>query len=104
MRGQSPQNFAPPPFKSGGEGRSYGLELIMKHEFTERFFGWLAYTLSRSEQTVYALNAPMQGGEVVVQDPTQLKPTWFPTDEDGDTRGLLRYGSVTLGMKENGEQ
>ena len=36
------------------------MELILKHEFTERFFGWLAYTLSRSEQTVYALNAPMQ--------------------------------------------
>ena len=43
-----------------GQGRSYGLELILKHEFTERFFGWIAYTLSRSEQTVYAVNAPMQ--------------------------------------------
>jgi hypothetical protein len=82
----------PPPFKSGGQGRSYGLELILKHEFTERFFGWLAYTLSRSEQTVYALNAPMQGGSVDVQDPTQLKPTWFPTDFD-QTHNLIAVAS-----------
>ena len=85
----------PPPFKSGGEGRSYGLELIMKHEFTERFFGWLAYTLSRSEQTVYALNAPMQGGEVTVQDPTQVKPTWFPTDFD-QTHNLIAVASYAF--------
>ena len=51
-----------------GQGRSYGMELILKHEFTERFFGWISYTLSRSEQTVYAVNAPMQrdtGGTIM---------------------------------------
>jgi hypothetical protein len=39
----------PAPFTPDGKGRSYGMELILKHQFTERFYGWLAYTLSRSE-------------------------------------------------------
>jgi hypothetical protein len=33
----------------------------------------------------------------------EAQPTWFPADADGDTRGRLRYSSVSLGMKENGE-
>lgn len=37
-------------FINSGVGNSYGLELILKHNVTERFYGWLAYTLSRSEQ------------------------------------------------------
>jgi TonB family protein len=87
------QPVPPPPFKSGGQGRSYGMELILKHDFTERFFGWVAYTLSRSEQTVYALNAPMFGdGGMGIQDPTQAKPTWFPTDFD-QTHNLITVAS-----------
>ena len=52
----------PAPFTSATvRAARTALEMILKHEFTERFFGWIAYTLSRSEQTVYAVNAPMQG-------------------------------------------
>ena len=43
-------------FAPTGRQRSYGMELILKHEFTQRFFGWIAYTLSRAEQTAYAVN------------------------------------------------
>jgi hypothetical protein len=32
-----------------GLGRAYGLELLLRHEVTKKFFGWIAYTLSRSE-------------------------------------------------------
>jgi len=32
-------------------GRSYGLEILVKRDLTERVGGWLAYTLSRSERT-----------------------------------------------------
>ena len=32
-----------------GLGRAYGLELLLRHEVTEKFFGSLAYTLNRSE-------------------------------------------------------
>ncbi len=51
----------PPPFSATGQERSVGLELIVKHEFTARFYGWLAYTLSWSQQTAYAVNAAQQG-------------------------------------------
>lgn len=37
-------------FKNEGEGRSYGMELLVRHYPQNRFFGWLAYTLSRSER------------------------------------------------------
>lgn len=33
----------------------------------------------------------------------EASPTWSPPDADGDTRGKLRYSSVTLGLKQNGE-
>jgi TonB family protein len=36
-------------FTSAGRGRAYGLELLLRHELTEHFYGWLAYTLSKSE-------------------------------------------------------
>ncbi len=32
-----------------GLGRSYGLEVMLRHEITRNFFGWLAYTFNRSE-------------------------------------------------------
>lgn len=37
-------------YQNTGKGRSYGLELLVKHDLSERFFGWIAYTLSRSER------------------------------------------------------
>lgn len=33
-----------------GVGRSYGVELLLKRSRTEHFSGWLAYTLSKSEE------------------------------------------------------
>ena len=41
---------APERYNQEGRGRAYGLEVLLKHELTERFYGWVAYTLSRSEQ------------------------------------------------------
>jgi TonB family protein len=41
---------APPYFENGGEGRIYGLEVAAKVEPRGRFFGYLSYTLSRSER------------------------------------------------------
>ncbi len=39
-----------PLYRKDGLGRMYGLELMLRHLQNERFFGWLAYTLSRSER------------------------------------------------------
>jgi len=32
------------------EGRIYGMELLLKHDQVGRFFGWISYTLMRSER------------------------------------------------------
>jgi TonB family protein len=37
-------------YANTGLGRAYGLEVMLKHEVTERFFGWISYTLNRSEE------------------------------------------------------
>ena len=34
---------------SDGRDRTYGLELMLRHSRSERFFGWVSYTLSRSQ-------------------------------------------------------
>jgi TonB family protein len=36
-------------FSSTGQARAYGLELLLRHAITQHFYGWIAYTLSRSE-------------------------------------------------------
>ena len=43
-------------FNNQGEARSYGLELLIRHYPKERFFGWVAYTLSRAERLNLATN------------------------------------------------
>jgi TonB family protein len=37
-------------WNSNGKGRMYGLELMLRHNKNEHFFGWIAYTLSRTER------------------------------------------------------
>jgi TonB family protein len=38
-------------FSSLGRSRARGLELIVRHALARHFYGWLAYTLSRTEQS-----------------------------------------------------
>jgi len=33
-----------------GEGRAYGIQVLLRHELSGRFFGWVSYTLMRSER------------------------------------------------------
>lgn len=39
-----------PNFLNIASGRAYGVELLLKHEVTRDVYGWVAYTLSRSEE------------------------------------------------------
>lgn len=39
-------------YKDNGLGRMYGLEIMLRRRQSERFFGWVAYTLSRSERFI----------------------------------------------------
>jgi TonB family protein len=74
---------ATPGFTPTGKGRSYGMELILKHDFTERFFGWIAYTLSRAEQTAETVNGTGNGaGMGTLQMPGSNTTTWYPTAFD----------------------
>jgi TonB family protein len=34
---------------SDGRGRNYGLELMLRHSRSDKFFGWISYTLARSQ-------------------------------------------------------
>ncbi|MEM9454349.1 MAG: TonB family protein [Myxococcota bacterium] len=47
---QSGDVVAPEVFANSQVGRVYGLEILLRKQLTGRFFGWLAYTLSRSER------------------------------------------------------
>lgn len=38
-------------YASTGQGRSYGVEVLLRHQLTRNFFGWIAYTLSRTERS-----------------------------------------------------
>jgi TonB family protein len=42
--------MVPQIYDNNGVGRSYGLELYVKHSFANHLWGWLTYTLSRSER------------------------------------------------------
>lgn len=64
-------------FANQGEGRSYGLELLIRHPPTRHFFGWISYTLSRSDTQV----APDQSA----------RPTFFD-----QTHNLIVVGSLRL--------
>jgi hypothetical protein len=35
-------------FDNGGRGYTYGAEILLRHEISEYFYGWIAYTLSRT--------------------------------------------------------
>ncbi|MBA3503249.1 MAG: TonB-dependent receptor [Deltaproteobacteria bacterium] len=37
-------------FRNEGQRDSYGLEILIRREISERFFGWLSYTFSKSKQ------------------------------------------------------
>ncbi len=37
-------------YSNEGLGRVYGAEVLVRHEFANNFYGWIAYTLSRAER------------------------------------------------------
>jgi len=37
-------------YNNNGDGRVYGMELLLRYKPDDRFFGWVAYTLSRAER------------------------------------------------------
>lgn len=42
--------LVPEVYSNLGQGRGYGLEVMLRHQMANNFFGWISYTLSRSER------------------------------------------------------
>ncbi len=55
-------------YQNVGSGRSYGTEFLLRYKPDARFFGWIAYTLSRSERT----DGPGQATHVFQYDQTHI--------------------------------
>lgn len=58
-------------YGSFGRGRSFGAELLLRHQLTKNFFGWVSYSLSRTERdfrggTVWALGQFDQPHNLIV--------------------------------------
>src|SRR5690606_26099486 len=50
LTSQTPDANGVNQFSATGSGRVYGTEWMLKYKADKRFFGWLTYTLSRSER------------------------------------------------------
>lgn len=66
-----------PPYDDSGKRKMMGLELMLRHDQGERFFGWLAYSLAKAE---------------VWEAETG---SWIPTDKD-QTHNLIAVGNWRL--------
>jgi len=68
-------------FDNRGKGRAYGAEVLLKHDLHSRFYGWVAYTIMRSErmesgQSEYRLFDLDQTHNLNVVGQYRLSRTW----------------------------
>jgi hypothetical protein len=87
-------------FLPDAEGRMYGMELMLRRNVSDRFFGWLAYSLSRSERK-YArcLSSDQEeagSAGVTTSDAAWDPERWWPYEFD-QTHHLEAVGSWVLG-------
>lgn len=76
-----------------GEARAYGIELLLRKN-KGRFTGWLAYTLSRSEQRTPGRTTVSSLG-TLVSEPGINQGEWYNTPYD-KTHDISLYGSYDL--------
>jgi outer membrane receptor protein involved in Fe transport len=62
------QHSGTPPYTNDGVGRVYGMEVLLRHRPSTRFFGWIAYTLMRAERR----NEPDQPWHLYQYDQTHI--------------------------------
>ena len=67
-------------YTNDGIGRIYGAEFMLRHALVDRFFGWVSYTVSRSERN----DRPGEAVDVDdFADPTQAPDSnWYLFDYD----------------------
>jgi hypothetical protein len=49
--------FKPLNFNNGGKGRVMGMEVLIRHQLSNNFSGWLSYTLSKAERKDFGREA-----------------------------------------------
>jgi len=74
-----------------GLGRAYGVELLLKQDVTQRAYGWVAYTLMRSEQ----YNRARETWLPVSTDQTHILTTVASYKWDGGWETGLRFRLTT---------
>ncbi len=84
----------PPYLTNDGIGRSYGVELLVRHALTRRFFGWIAYTLSRSDR----LDHPGRSFRPFAQDQTHVLTALasYRLPRDWQVGARFRYATGNL--------
>src|SRR6185436_3795204 len=90
-------------FSSTGRARARGVELMVRHALHRHFYGWLAYTLSRAEQSaVFA--EEIEGGLASPRGSSESETAsngWRPATFD-QTHNLVLVGSYQRGAWELG--
>ncbi len=79
-----------------GEARAYGLELLLRKN-EGRFQGWLAYTLSRSEQRTPGRDPVVDNGRSNLETGIN-QGEWYPTPFD-KTHDIALYGNYEFNNK-----
>jgi outer membrane receptor protein involved in Fe transport len=90
-------------FSSTGQARAHGLELIVRHALARHFYGWIAYTLSRAEQSaIFAeeIEAGLASPRGSSADET-ARNGWHPATFD-QTHNLVVVASYLRGAWEAG--
>jgi hypothetical protein len=86
-------------FSSIGRARAYGLELWLRHNVTEHFYGWVAYTLSKSEVGGNLAEGVPMGMNGMPRNGSDL--SWRPGPFD-QTHNLIVVGSYRFRDWETG--
>ena len=67
-------------FVNEGIGRVYGMELIVRKEPVDKWFGWISYTLSRSERNDYPTREIEDSADSIPGSPSS--GSWYVYDID----------------------
>ncbi|MFL5320820.1 MAG: TonB-dependent receptor domain-containing protein [Myxococcaceae bacterium] len=82
-------------YTSTGYGRSYGAELLVRHRLTKNFFGWVSYSLSRTERD-YPQNGGKLGLNALDQPHNLVALASYKLPKDFIVGARIRYASGPL--------
>jgi hypothetical protein len=88
-------------FSSVGQGRAYGLEILLRHELTAHFFGWIAYTLSRSEESGNVVTGVPMGNSGMARNAGDLSfhPSTFDQPHNLIIVGSYKWRGFEFGAR-----